>query len=304
MLPAPRPSGAVAGGRRAGRTVNRVLRRWIEEGVEGLSDRRRGRPKGVAKVDLRAMAAIRRPQQNPGLGEFRVHAALALEGIHLSPRTCGRMMALHRELYGLGKPKGPAREKREMPFEASRRHQYWTADVRYLDGLELGGRAYVVSVLDNHSRAILASAVSRTQDLASFLSVLYAAVERYGAPEALVTDSGGVFWARQAKAVYEALGVTKQEIERGRPWQSYIETAFNVQRRMADWHFARRELAGARGGPRPLRRGLQRPGPLRAPGPAVRPAGAGGGARLRHRRAPPACATGVRHRRAPPGGGA
>ena len=47
---------------------------------------------------------------------------------------------------------------------------------------------YVVSVLDNHSRAILASAVSRTQDLASFLSVLYAAVERYGAPEALVTD--------------------------------------------------------------------------------------------------------------------
>jgi putative transposase len=75
-----------------------------------------------------------------------------------------------------------------MPFEASRRHQYWTADVRYLDGLELSGRVYVVSVLDNHSRAILASAVSRTQDLASFLSVLYAAVERYGAPEALVTD--------------------------------------------------------------------------------------------------------------------
>lgn len=66
-------------------------------------------------------------------------------------------------------------------------------------------------------------------------------VERYGSPEALVTDGGGVFRAGQARAVYEALGVAKHEIERGRPWQSYIETALNVQRRMADWHFAEAE---------------------------------------------------------------
>jgi hypothetical protein len=42
-------------------------------------------------------------------------------------------------------------------------------------------------------------------------------------------------------AIYDALGIAKYEIERGRPWQSYIETAFNVQKRMADWHFARAE---------------------------------------------------------------
>ena len=105
----------------------------------------------------------------------------------------------------------------------------------------LGGRAYVISVLDNHSRAILSSALTRTQDLASYLSVLYAAVERYGSPEALVTDGGGVFRATQARSVYGALGITKHEIERGRPWQNYIETHFNVQRRMADWHFSRAE---------------------------------------------------------------
>ena len=92
--------------------------------------------------------------------------------------------------------------------------------------------------MDNHSRVILSSALTRTQDLASYLSVLYAVVERYGSPEALVTDGGGVFRARQARAVCEALGVAKHEIERGRPWQSYAETTFNVQRRMTDWHFA------------------------------------------------------------------
>ena len=222
-------------------TVHRVLKRWAEEGPEGLEDRRPGRPPGVRKVTLKAMEAVRRLQQNPGLGEFRVHAALAQIGIHLSPRTCGRILALNRELYGLEKPKGPVKEKKVMPFATRRRHQYWTVDVRYLKGHKLGGRAYVISVLDNHSRAVLSSALARTQDLASYLSVLYAAVERYGSPEALVTDGGGIFRARQARAIYGALGIAKHEIERGRPWQSYIETHFNIQRRMADWHFAKAE---------------------------------------------------------------
>ena len=64
---------------------------------------------------------------------------------------------------------------------------------------------------------------------------------RYGSPEALVTDGGGVFRANQARAVYEALGIEKEGIERGRPWQSYVETTFNIQRRMADWHFGKAE---------------------------------------------------------------
>jgi transposase-like protein len=190
-------------------------------------------------VTLKAMEAIRRFQENPNLGEFRIHAALAQIGIHLSPRTCGRILALNRELYGLEKPRGPVKEKKEMPFAARRRHQFWSADIRYVDNDRAAGRAYVISVLDNHSRAILSSALTRTQDLASYLSVLYAAVERYGSPEVLVTDGGGVFRARQARAVYEALGIAKHEIEQGRPWQNYIETHFNIQRRMADWHFAK-----------------------------------------------------------------
>jgi len=222
-------------------TVHRILRRWAEAGAEGLEDRPHGRPPGVRRVTLRAMEAVRRFQQNPNLGEYRVHAALAQIGIHLSPRTCGRILATNRALYGLEKPKGPVKEKREMPFAARRRHQFWSADVRYLKGLKLPGRFYVISVLDNHSRAILASAVTRTQDLASYLAVLYAAIERYGSPEALVTDGGGIFRASQARAAYEALRIHKEEIERGRSWQSYIETAFNVQRRMADHRFAEAE---------------------------------------------------------------
>jgi hypothetical protein len=98
---------------------------------------------------------------------------------------------------------------------------------------------YAITIIENHSRAVLASSVMRRQDLNAFLSVLFRAVQEYGPPEALVTDSGSIFLANRAKAIYRALGITKYEIEKGQPWQSLIETTFNTQRRMADYYFAR-----------------------------------------------------------------
>ena len=107
-------------------TVYRALKRWIAEGVYGLEDRPRGAKR---KADLRVMNEVRKLQQNPELGEFRVSAALELLGIYLSPRTCGRILAVNRELYGLKKPKRGAKEKREMPFQSSRgtRSGAWTS---------------------------------------------------------------------------------------------------------------------------------------------------------------------------------
>ncbi len=229
-------------------TVYSVLRRWVKEGESGLSDKPLGRPKGVSKVDLRAMREVRKLQENPELGEFRIHAALARMGIDLSPRTCGRVLAVNRRLYGLKKPKRGTKEKKEMPFHSARRHEIWSVDIRYIDHhlpeSELpggGGKVYVISILENHSRAILASAITTAQDTTAYLSILYTAIEKYGSPEVLVSDGGGVFKANQAKAIYRSLGINKEEIERRRPWQNFIETTFNIQRRMADYYFARAE---------------------------------------------------------------
>jgi putative transposase len=229
------------------KTVYRVLGRWLEEGDAGLRDKPPGRRPGVRKVDLATMNFIRRMQENPELGAFRVHAALEQKrgGGEVSARTVGRIMAVHRDLYGLGKPKRSPHEKKEMPFRANRRHEIWTVDVRYVDHNlpieEHVGNAYVISVLENYSRCILASSVSRSQDTTAFLRVLYSAVERYGPPQRLVSDGGGIFKASQSQAVYRVLGIEKEQIERRKPYQSYIETTFNIQRRMADHHFGRAE---------------------------------------------------------------
>jgi putative transposase len=240
-------------------TVYSVLSRWVEEGESGLSDKPLGRPKGVSKVDLRAMREVRKLQENPELGEFRIHAALARMGIDLSPRTCGRILALNRELYGLKKPKRGAKERKEMPFQSKRRHEIWSVDIRNIDHhlpedelQEGSGKVYAISILENHSRAILASAITTIQDTTAYLSVLYTAIERYGSPEVLVSDGGAVFRSNQAKAIYSSLGINKEEIERRRPWQNFIETTFNIQRRMADYYFERavswEELVGAHDG--------------------------------------------------------
>ena len=87
-----------------------------------------------------------------------------------------------------------------MPFAAVRRHQYWSVDVRYHQ-LGAAKPAYVISILENFSRALLASAISPRQDLTAYLIVLRAAVEAHGAPEVLVSDGGGVFRANQARAI-------------------------------------------------------------------------------------------------------
>jgi hypothetical protein len=222
------------------RRVSETLRRWVEEGLPGLADRPRGPWHPARKVDLKAMAAIRRLQANPELGEFRIHAALAQQGIHLSPRTCGRILALHRAL-GAPQPAAAApREAQPMPFAAVRRHQYWSVDIRYITNhaLDTGKPVYVISILENFRRAILASAISPRQDLTAYLIVLRAAIETHGAPEVVVSDSGSVFKANHAKAIYAALGIRKVEIDQGQAWQNYLETHFNVMRRMADYHYA------------------------------------------------------------------
>ncbi len=216
-----------------------ILQRWVEEQFAGLADKPSTPHQPATKATLAAMNAVKKLQVNPELGEYRISAALEQLGIKLSPRTCGRILALNRELYHLQMPrKGPGHPKKEPPFKAEKRHQYWSVDIRYLDMHHLDeGMIYCISILENYSRAILASAVSRKQDSEAYLSVLYAAIRKHGCPETLVSDSGGVFLSHESMRVYKALGIQKEQIQKGRPWQNYIETCFNVQRRLADWHF-------------------------------------------------------------------
>jgi transposase len=224
-------------------TVYTTLQRWVAEDFTGLPDKSRARKRRALKVDLQTVETIRQLQENPLRGEFRMHSKLKHEfGIDLSPRTCGYIMAQNRVLYGLPRREKQPRPKQAMPFAARYAHQYWSVDLRYIDMHRLDADpVYCISILDNYSRCILASRLSRRQDLSAYLVVLYAALREYGSPHTLVSDSGSIFKADQAETIYAALGSRHEPIERGKPWQDYIETTFGIQRRMADWDFAKAE---------------------------------------------------------------
>ena len=76
-------------------TMYDTLQRWTEEEVAGL-DAKPKTKKGARKATLSVRNEIRKLQENPLLGEYRVHTALLRMGIEVSPATCGRIMAANR----------------------------------------------------------------------------------------------------------------------------------------------------------------------------------------------------------------
>lgn len=169
--------------------VYAALRRWFAEGLPGLEDQSRAPKHPARRVDLKALAAIRRLQANPELGGFRVSAALEQRNIFLSPRTCQRILALHHDLGAASRPSVEPREPRPHPFAATRRHQIWSVDIRYIEDHRLETRkpVYVIALLENYSRAMLASLLSPRQDLTAYLVVLRDVLQRFGTPEILVS---------------------------------------------------------------------------------------------------------------------
>ena len=109
----------------ARKTVYQILKRWIEEGVRGLEDKSHANTNRPPLVDLRTRNTIRKLQANPLLGEYRMHGALLQLGIRLSPRTCGRIMAENRQLYGLTKQGTEKKEPKPHPFAARFRHEIY-----------------------------------------------------------------------------------------------------------------------------------------------------------------------------------
>lgn len=101
------------------------------------------------------------------LGMFRVRAAPEQVGIYLGPATCGRILVPKRSIYGFDKQKGGGRSETFMPVASERRDEYWTAGVRcwnIADEQLISGKTYAIMVVEDHSRVVLASAVSTAKD--------------------------------------------------------------------------------------------------------------------------------------------
>lgn len=224
-------------------TVDRWIRRFEDEHFAGLVDRPRG-PQAPRKVWFPLMVRIYHLQKaHPDAGEFRLWSLLANDKI--SVRTVGRVMALNRQVYDDIPPprghKGPKKPAQPHPYKAQAPHEFWFIDGRQIDFAFDGVQWWSVIILDGYSRAMLAGAIAPAEASWVTLMVLYTACLRYGAPQHLISDSGGAFTSKEVTAVFKRLAITPQPLvsTHGESYKNLLETHFNIQRRLYDYQFAR-----------------------------------------------------------------
>ena len=223
-------------------TVDAWIARFEAEHFAGLMDKKRGPKEPPRKVWLPRMVQVYHLQKaHPDAGEFRIWSLLAQPDI--SARTVGRIMALNKLVYD-DIPHVPQRGRKPPPqphpYKAQYRHEYWFIDGRQMDFALDGVKWWSILILEGYSRTILAGAIAPTEATWAALMVLYTACLRYGAPTCLVSDSGGAYTSDAFEAVCGRLEIDHKTIvsTQGESYLNWIETHFNIQRRLYDYQLA------------------------------------------------------------------
>jgi transposase InsO family protein len=223
-------------------TVDAWIKRFATEHFAGLLDKSRAPKAPARKVWLPLMIEVYHLQKrHPDAGKFRIWSLLAHPEI--SVRTVARIMALNKEVYDdipHVRKKGPKLPPQPHPYKASRPHQYWFIDGRMMDFALEGVKWWSLVMLDGYSRTILAGAIAPSEASWVALMVLYTACLRYGAPETLISDSGGAFTSDAFEAVCKRLEIQHVPIvsTQGESYKNLMETHFNIQRRLFDYQFS------------------------------------------------------------------
>jgi transposase InsO family protein len=224
-------------------TITAWIMRFEADNTASLEDQSRAPHTTGRKAWLPVLVEIYHLQKrHPAAGGFRLWS---LRGQNdLSVRTIERIMALNRRVYpdipGTEALHAPPAVPQPHPFKATAAHEYWFIDGRMMDFAIEGHRWWSLIILDGYSRTMLAGAVAPTEASWVALTVLYAAIRRYGVPVYLISDSGGAFIADAFAGVCTRLGIDHQTIvsTEGQSYMNLMETHFNIQRRLYDYQLA------------------------------------------------------------------
>jgi transposase InsO family protein len=211
------------------KTGYKLLRRYEQEGADGLEDRRRtprSHPNATpAEVESLLVAGRLRHRR---WGPRKLLAWLARQHPDVSwpaPSTVGQIL----KRRGLVAP----RRKRirtppsEQPFSAVRRpNDVWCADFKGWFRTGDGRRCDPLTITDAHSRYLLECEALPRPSLANVRPCFERAFRRYGLPSAIRTDNGTPFASNavgglsQLSAWWVSLDIRPERIEPGKPQQN------------------------------------------------------------------------------------
>ncbi len=173
----------------------RQVRRLVRRVAAAAGDRealayRREHPAPNRLSDTVRAAVSTVAAAHPGWSAFAVWDALEAEQREPlpSPRTISRWLAAERAAGQLVRRPKPARRfEAPGPLDLV---QMDTTSGQWLDGARM---AYVIALLDDYSRAILAARAVAADSTLNNLAVLEEAVGRYGPMRVFYSDNGSIF---------------------------------------------------------------------------------------------------------------
>lgn len=164
-------------------------------------------------------------QKHPRYGYRRITALLRREGHEVNGKRVQRV----RRMEGLQVKKKQRRMRRAGESTAQRqralhRGHVWSWDF-VEDQTERGTRFRVLTLLDEYTRECLAVHVAWSIRAVDVITVVEAAMERFGVPTHLRSDNGPEFIAYAIQDWLRSKGVKTIYITPGSPWENaYIES--------------------------------------------------------------------------------
>ena len=157
------------------------------------------KPNGQSEENLRLMATIDRIYtMHPHYGSRRMAEVLKRAGWSVNRKRVSRLMRLMgiEAIYPKPRLSLPEKAHPKYPYllrgvSVERSNQVWCTDITYIP--TAGGFAYLVAIMDWHSRYVLSWELSNSMESSFCVSALERALERFGVPKIFNSDQGSQF---------------------------------------------------------------------------------------------------------------
>lgn len=176
--------------------IYKWLRRYQEQGPEGLEDRSRRPHTCPSATDgplVEEVVALR--EKYPHWGAKKLHAILQNQGPQAPCRRTVHRILRRRDLLVKPPPEEPPALQR---FERGQPNELWQLDFKspvYLYTKPTHTKVIPLSVLDDHSRFAVGLQALPNQQLLSLWPALWEVFGCYGLPEAILTDNANGLFA-------------------------------------------------------------------------------------------------------------
>lgn len=165
--------------------------------------------------------------ESPFYGQRNLRVNLRDHGYHIGRKRIRRLMRIMEIEALVPKPSTsvPAKGHEVFPYLLRKREintvdEVWCADITYIPMAK--GHAYMVAVMDWHSRAVLAWEISNTMDSAFCVRALKEALRRTGRkPKIFNTDQGSQFTGKEWISELQKQGIQISMDGRGR-WMDNV----------------------------------------------------------------------------------